>query len=146
MQWRRVLLCWPLKRFQRRLNNSGWVFTDRAALLDSGRRALRLGDCCTYFWIGFSWRYWSAYLEYAGAIRSPPGIQQIVLPSAYEPFACTERDTAVSTQFDEDAVEKRFSLERFYCVCNLGRNRHSRRIKRRSSQGFSNRATRSGPR
>lgn len=25
-------------------------------------------------------------LEYAGAIRSPPSIQQIVLPSAYEPF------------------------------------------------------------
>ena len=34
--------------------------------------------------------YWSAYLEYAGAIRSPPSIQQIVLPSAYEPFTCKE--------------------------------------------------------
>lgn len=41
--------------------------------------------------------YWSAYLEYAGAIRSPPCIQQIVLPSAYKPFTCKENNSAIRT-------------------------------------------------
>lgn len=30
----------------------------------------------------------SAYLEYAGAVRSPPSVQKVVLPSADEPFTC----------------------------------------------------------
>lgn len=44
--------------------------------------------------------YWSAYLEYTGAIRSPPSIQQIVLPSAYEPFTCKETNIAIRPYLD----------------------------------------------
>lgn len=31
-----------------------------------------------------------SYLEYAGTIRSPPCIQQIVLPCAHKPFTCKQ--------------------------------------------------------
>lgn len=30
------------------------------------------------------------YLEYAGSIRRPPGIEKVIFPSAHKPFACRQ--------------------------------------------------------
>lgn len=34
------------------------------------------------------------YLEDAGAVGSPPGVQQVVLPRAHEPFTCRHSSTS----------------------------------------------------
>lgn len=40
--------------------------------------------------------YWVTYLENAGAVRRPPGVQQIVLPCAHKPFTCGAETSRVS--------------------------------------------------
>lgn len=41
--------------------------------------------------------YWVTYLENAGAVRRPPGIQQIVLPCAHKPFTFRAETSRVRT-------------------------------------------------